>query len=476
MSTWAPAAPTAGGRRGVVPVLLSWVLSDRLLGLVASGLGAIVVANLATVLARRGIPSPTMLVAGALLAAVVLRPDARSFAPPPVAVLGIGAYVAVTALSVTWAGDAELAVAATILLAKDVAVALLVAGVVRRTGSLRALCWAVVAATTFVAAVTVWQAATGTYGQPYGGLALSDVGNIVVDHDSWRQTGTFGDANFFAQGLLVGVAFALARLRYERDVVLRTAAAVAVALLSTAVVLTYSRGGGLVLVVLLVGAGLLLWRPRPRTVVTVAVPLLVVAVVALPPGYSERLAVVSGSVADASAPGADVSVRGRVSEVRAGLLMFRDRPLLGVGAGNYPARYQEYARGMGLDPRREPRAAHSLYVEVLAETGVVGAVTLAGVLSLAFARLGVWPFASAADRRRTDRRSREAGLAAATVAFLLTSVLLHGAFLRILWLLVALAATTPRGPVPDRRRLVQVPTPAVPPRGWGRPDGDEGPR
>jgi putative inorganic carbon (hco3(-)) transporter len=476
MSTSAPAAPAAHGRRGIVPPLLSWTLSDRLLGLVASGLGAIVVANLAPVLVRRGIPSPTMLVAGALLAAVVLRPDARSFAPSPVAVLGIGGYVAITVLSVTWAGDATLAVDATVLLLKDVAVALLVAGVVRRTGALRSLCWAVVAAMTLVAAITVWQAATGTYGHAYGGLAISDVGMIVMDHDSWRQTGTFGDANFFAQGLVVGVAFALARLRYERDVVLRSAAAVAIGLLSTAVVLTYSRGGALVLVVLLVGTGLVLWRPRPRKLVAGAVLLLVVATVALPEGYSERLGVVSESVTDASAPGADVSVRGRVSEVRAGLLMFRDRPLLGVGAGNYPARYQEYARGLGLDPRREPRAAHSLYVEVLAETGVLGAVTFAGLLLLAFARLGVWPFARDADRRRTDPRSREAGLAAAMLAFLLTSVLLHGSFLRILWLLLALALTTPRGPDAGPRRIVPFPTSAATPRGLAPPGHGEEPR
>ena len=52
--------------------------------------------------------------------------------------------------------------------------------------------------------------------------------------------------------------------------------------------------------------------------------------------------------------------------------MWADHPLLGVGPDNFEVHYQTYSGAIGIDPRAEPRGAHNLYLESLAETGVLG--------------------------------------------------------------------------------------------------------
>ncbi|MBC8508964.1 MAG: O-antigen ligase family protein, partial [Chloroflexi bacterium] len=53
-------------------------------------------------------------------------------------------------------------------------------------------------------------------------------------------------------------------------------------------------------------------------------------------------------------------------------MMFRDNPIAGVGLDNYSVLYQSYSRQIGLDPRLQARDAHNLYLEVGAETGLLG--------------------------------------------------------------------------------------------------------
>ena len=79
----------------------------------------------------------------------------------------------------------------------------------------------------------------------------------------------------------------------------------------------------------------------------------------------------------------DTSLRGRASENLAAVHMWTDHPLLGVGPDNFEIHYQTYSAAIGIDPRPEERGAHNLYLESLAETGVLGT---AGVPRSALAR------------------------------------------------------------------------------------------
>jgi tetratricopeptide (TPR) repeat protein len=90
---------------------------------------------------------------------------------------------------------------------------------------------------------------------------------------------------------------------------------------------------------------------------------------------------------------------------------FRDHPLVGVGAENFQQSYLERGRSY-----ERPRHTHSLPVRILSQTGIVGAMLLAGALAAALAAaLGaIW--------RGSARGSMAAS--AATVAFVYW--LVHG--------------------------------------------------
>jgi O-antigen ligase len=119
--------------------------------------------------------------------------------------------------------------------------------------------------------------------------------------------------------------------------------------------------------------------------------------------------------------------------------MFANNPILGVGAGNYPNNYQEYTVEVGLEQDTAEQEAHSLYVQILAETGILGAISFVGfsillLINLSRARQSIehlvkyqnWlPWISA--------------IQLSVVGYLITSAFLHGAFIRYFWIFVAFA-------------------------------------
>jgi len=96
---------------------------------------------------------------------------------------------------------------------------------------------------------------------------------------------------------------------------------------------------------------------------------------------------------------------------RVGMDMFADRPLTGFGADNFQQEY--FLRGKS---EQQPRYPHSLEVRVLAQTGLVGALLLAGALAAA-AVAGV----------ASLRRSRDLAAAVAAAGLLSAAYwLVHG--------------------------------------------------
>jgi O-antigen ligase len=137
----------------------------------------------------------------------------------------------------------------------------------------------------------------------------------------------------------------------------------------------------------------------------------------------------------------DTSLRGRSSEMLTGLAMFAEHPILGVGAGNYKPNYQRYAQLVGIEFRAEARDAHSLYVQILAETGILGIAAFLGLVYFLFEALN----RTCQDIRRSphlaDWLPWISALRFAILSYLLTSIFLHNAYIRYLWILVAMALT-----------------------------------
>jgi O-antigen ligase len=120
----------------------------------------------------------------------------------------------------------------------------------------------------------------------------------------------------------------------------------------------------------------------------------------------------------------------RLAHWQAAEAMFDNHPWLGVGIGNYSAAYPIYAQPHWYDPLGH---AHNVYLNFLAETGVLG-LTAFGVFWLgAFwlaARVAWRRATSADDRRRGTEGSAAAYLPALAVGILgtLTYCTVHNIF------------------------------------------------
>jgi putative inorganic carbon (HCO3(-)) transporter len=311
---------------------------------------------------------------------------------------------------------------------------------------LRRAAWTVAIAGGALAIVSLVQAATGSYGSDFGGFAgVRDEGA-----GTFRASGPF-DPNVFGQVLVATAVLALYLGLSSRDRGARVLGFATMAACLATTGLTGSRGA----LVAAIAAFLLilLLAPVPRGLLATMAGLVVAAALLfMPPGLKDRVGLPISAAESARdttvTKGSESAITGRTSENLAALHMFRDHPILGVGAGNYPLHYLDYSQQIGLDQRDQQREAHSLYLEALAETGIVGALALLVVLWLALS--GAW--------RARQRLGGPAGLVAegvfvALLSFLVAALFLHSTYPRYLWILVGLgfvAGQLAREPVRDR--------------------------
>lgn len=198
-----------------------------------------------------------------------------------------------------------------------------------------------------------------------------------------------------------------------------------IGIISAATLLTFSRGAMLGAAVGLVWAAL---TERPRvTAVVPAVFLTALVVILVVRSDPDRLD-------DAFAAKENVAQRNvneRLDAWRNALNMAADRPLVGVGPGNFAFRYHEFNDSpVGTV---EPTVVHNAYLDVAAELGVTGLALFVSYLGLAFAR---------ATRARTDGRGPP-GLASAVRTALLigmvSAITLSEQYFAPFWVLGALA-------------------------------------
>jgi len=409
--------------------------------------------------AEYGVPSLFMLIMPVLAALAMWRWLAHGeragggLAP---AMWWLAAYGVVCASSLLYALDPGLT-GETLMNYLD---GLFIVGVVttglRTPDDLRRSVWAVVVAGFVLSALAVVQQVGGFANETFGGFAHVEMRNIHARTAGFRSEGPVS-ANYFALVLVAVVPLAVDRMLHGDGRRQRAFAGLTAALALAGVYYTYSRGG---LVALAVTAlPMLAWVPRRalvRLAALSALPLAVGLTFAASSEYGQRLMAL-GQLVGASADNApqDNALAGRISEVTSAAMMFGDHPLLGVGVGNYELYYHRYAQEVGLDARHEERQAHSLYLEVAAESGLLGIVVFSSMLL--YAAVGPWR-----ARRRllaqgdVDSAHLMAGLGVAFFGYLVGSLFLHLSYPRYFWLMLGLALAAREWvpaarPVPLRR-------------------------
>ncbi|HEX6473999.1 MAG TPA: O-antigen ligase family protein, partial [Candidatus Limnocylindria bacterium] len=341
--------------------------------------------------------------------------------PPLVPLL---VYVAVVLLSAATAGyDAGERVG--IVLTEGLLLFLLLSNAVRTVDTLRQVIWALLLAGALMSLVTIHQAVTGNYESNYAGFAVVEQGfEVDVQGEAVRQpraAGPVGEKNRYAQVLLVLVPLAIGRMKDAKGRRRKLLAAGVTASILAAAAMQFIR-----------------WR----TLLATAAGLLAIAIL-LSPTFVGRVISI-GNAAELFSDGGDEAegaIVGRATSNLAAFNVLMDHPLLGVGPGLYGPYYSvDYANRLGLRHFDEPRRAHNLFLEVGAETGLLGlAAFIATILATV---IPLWRV-----RRRWRHRNAEyANLATALLLSLLgyftAGLFLHLAYERYLWIIVALAAST----------------------------------
>jgi len=184
-------------------------------------------------------------------------------------------------------------------------------------------------------------------------------------HEGRLATGS-GDPNVLAAGLVPAIMIAAGLFAAVRSPLKRWPLIAAIAILAFGLAKTESRGGLVAMIVALIAAAIVFKKHRAKVVITLAVAASLFATfLAITPGAWHRVT----SLRDSGAGRTDLwHVAWRISE---------DHPIVGVGLNNFRTVSRDYVRRPGnLKNVRlvvdEPHLVHNLYLQLLAETGVIG--------------------------------------------------------------------------------------------------------
>jgi putative inorganic carbon (hco3(-)) transporter len=361
------------------------------------------------------------------------------------------AFCAVLALASLRAVDADVALRHVVQFATEgLLLYWLFVNVVRTRAVLQRVVLMALAGGALTSGLSLYQEVTGSYHQEFGGLAYrnyvpeqsadTEAEEQVRRRSSHRAQGPTDEPNRYAQTLIVLLPLAVMSWRSATTGATRHLAAGAGFLILAGVALTLSRGAFLNLLVMAGAMTALRWiRPAHLAVALVAATLLVPV---LSPQFVPRMlsiANVRHLAADdpASRTAADGAIRGRTTSMLTSLHVFRDHPLVGVGPGQFRFYYSAYSDNPDIRFRaiQGSRRAHNLYLEIAAETGILGlGVFMAILLGLVWR---LWRIRMRAESLHSADLATAFVLS--LVAYLGTGIFLHLAFQQYLWLLVALA-------------------------------------
>ena len=351
------------------------------------------------------------------------------------------AYGVVSFSSALFKGNFELAQTALFDYVKDVIIAIIIIVLLKDSETFKRTIWVLLIIGIFLGGISVYQYATDDFSNPFGGFGQTDLKNIVAKQKDYRVSGPVGDPNYYAQIMLVLIPLGFERFWNDKNKFRKGVALLSLVLSLSAVILTFSRGAFVAL--LIMGLLLIIYFRLNITRILFILLMTVFFLQFVPENYAARMGTLSflvpGSGTD---PRTEVSYRGRISEVLVGLQMFLDNPVLGVGYNNYNINYLDYSRRLGIDPRFEYRSAHSLYVEVAAETGILGLLVYAFIIySIMSKNLQSW-------RRLKRHNEKELSTMVAVfiigfIGYLSAAMFIHDAYPRYFWLLVGIAYSVP---------------------------------
>jgi putative inorganic carbon (HCO3(-)) transporter len=325
-------------------------------------------------------------------------------------------------------------------LGKDIIIIYCIMLALRHSHTWKQTNWLILITTSLLCLLSVYQLLTNNYEQTFFRLSDIQMDRALATSVTPRIGGPINAPNLWAQVLVALSTIVVFRIFHEKLTITKLACVLMLGLFLYIILNTYSRGAYLVLAVDAV-LMLFLFRKYFNPMILIAgVTILILVIPLVPPTYRERFTSLF-VVTTENGIYEDTSLRGRSSEMLTGLAMFVEHPILGVGAGNYPAEYQRYAQIIGIEFRAEERDPHSLYVQLLAETGILGTIAFLVMIYFLFDALNKACRALEQSPHLAHWLPWISSYRFAILSYLLTSIFLHNAYIRYLWIFIAMALT-----------------------------------
>ena len=275
-------------------------------------------------------------------------------------------------------------------------------------------------------------------------VAQSDAATTARTAEGFQRSS--GGSDYYpttaASMLLAGVVFALAHMLATPR--LRGYMLMIVGLGTAAIVLSFARSAFLAYGIVVI---LLAWRYRRARFMPLSMMIalfcLIAAIPFIPVEYFERLGSIFGG-----GSGRDWTLGRRMTYNLIGLDLLVQRPFLGVGPGNFYYHFTDNAYRYLPGRTLLGRELHNMYLSVLVQYGILGALPFFGMIGYAFSRI------RAVCRNPADERLgvMAQALAYGFGAYLIASLFLPNEYTKYTWLLPALCTALYRVNVQELAR------------------------
>jgi len=229
-----------------------------------------------------------------------------------------------------------------------------------------------------------------------------------------------GDSNYFSMAAMLALPVGYFYFAAERRPFYRWAVLVCVVITSVAIAVSGSRGGLLALFAFII---FVIYRSRHRGRNFCILVLILIPPMLLVP-RNPIIRMIHPGVADRGA------TQVRIETWKAGLRMWRDYPLLGIGLGEFKPMIGTYAD----DPKLN-KLAHNTYLEILAELGIICFILYLWLLWETYRALG-WTCRIARKLKAPLLYSVATGMQGGLIGFLVSSFFLSAEYVKFFWFYV----------------------------------------
>jgi O-antigen ligase len=222
--------------------------------------------------------------------------------------------------------------------------------------------------------IVLWTLVVGGLFPAFGTIYNYSRG-ILVEHTRGGWIGIFKNPNECAYALVLLVPIALT-LTYGSKRIVQLSLWGIIATYFAAIYLTFSRGG---LIALFAVMALIGWKQKSSLIRTLIMGALALGLVGVALFWNRK--------DDFKDLRDDTTVNQRIATIKAGTLMFLDKPLLGVGPGCSMVAYPLYVPKDAHCGCQDQLVIHNAFIQILSELGILGFLPFMGFIGVTLFQL-----------------------------------------------------------------------------------------